>query len=454
MCRSLGVLFLFLAPPALAAGPAPLTLPQLIELVRKADPRVLSAEAEVRRYEALHKEARWAWFPKFETVVGVGGPTPESYNDGLGGLPSTPASYLYDAQLGNLGVSAAVESTALLPIYTFGKLKALERAGAQGPKVGAALRQRAQDEATLQAAQAFFGYQLAREGLVSIDETAKRLEDAATLVQRLLKEESPQVSQLDTFKVEFFRKQVAARKGLLVQGQALALEALRLLSGRSREEGLAIAEVALRPSEVASITLPAAMDCASRKRPELAGIAAGIQAREQEVLLKERMFLPDLGILGFFRAKRTTNTTIQRTPFAFDRYNDLTGGVALVARATFDIPVKQAQAEQSRAALDSLRHQARILGAGVELEVAQAHGRLAAAAERSQSLADAEKNARRWATAAYAAFEVGTGDSRELVDAFGALAQASGEKLQSWHDMQLGQFQLEKAMGSPLRSCE
>src|SRR6218665_804392 len=164
-------------PPASAAGAGsrePLTLERLVQRARSQDARVEEARAELRRFEALLRQANWAWFPKFETRVGFGGPVPEARNDGLGGPPTTEASLEGDFNFGRMGVTAFAESNAVLPLYTFGKLQALEEAAEQGPVIGKALQSRAEDEAGFQAAQAFFGYQLARSGLAQLDEAAQR----------------------------------------------------------------------------------------------------------------------------------------------------------------------------------------------------------------------------------------------------------------------------------------
>ncbi|SEK80410.1 Outer membrane protein TolC [Stigmatella aurantiaca] len=428
----------------------PLTLAVLVAKARQQDARVEEAEAELRRLEALQRQAHWAWFPKFETVVGFGGPVPEAHNDGLGGPPTTEATLEGDLNFGTLGMTFRAEVNALLPLYTFGKLSALEKAGDQGPIIGRALRERARAEAGLQAAQAFYGYQLARSGLAQLGETEKRLDDAAKRIEALLEEESEQVSKLDTYKVNFFRQIVVARRTEAVQGQALALEAIRLLAGGKPGEPLKIAEVDLPMKEAFTPpSLEEAIAQAEQRRPELVAIQAGVTAREQEVFIRERSFYPDLGLVGFAKFAYTTNTTVQRSPFSYDPYNDRTAGVGFAMRGTFDIPVKKAQLDQARAELDKLKAQQRLLQAALRLEVTKTHGELTAALKRAQAATEAEKNARRWATAAYAAFDLGTGDTRELVDAFTALAQGSADKAKSWFDVRLGIAALERVTAAP-----
>ncbi|MFP2903606.1 TolC family protein [Pyxidicoccus sp. 3LFB2] len=436
------------APGQGAARAEPLTLAQLVEKARATDSRVEEATAELRKFQALYQQAKWAWFPKFEITVGVGGPVPEARIDAAGNL--TEASREGDLKLGRVGVTVFSTGNAVLPVYTFGKLSALEKAGSQGPVLGAALRERARDEAGFQAAQAYYGYQLARAGLKQLEDVSKRLEDAAERIAALLKEDSPQVSQVDTYKVRFFRQLVEARRAEAAQGEKLALAAIGLLANAAPGAPVAVVEEELALEEdVEPPTVEQALALAEQHRPELTAITAGIAARESEVFIRERSYYPDLGLAGFYDVRYTSSATRQINPFAFDPYNERNVGLGLVLRGTFDIPIKNAQLEQARAELDKLRAQEKQIRAGIHLEVTKVHGDLVSAWARAKAFGEAEKNARRWVTAAFAAFDLGTGETRDLVDAFTAFAQASGDRGKSWHDVRLGMAALNRVTGTP-----
>ncbi|WP_370469464.1 TolC family protein [Corallococcus caeni] len=427
----------------------PITLAQLVARARTQDARVAEATAELRKFQALHDQARWAWFPRFEITLGAGGPVPEARNNGLGGPPTTEASLEGDWNFGKVGVTVFSTGNAVLPLYTFGKLSALERAGEQGPKVGEALRERVRAEAGFQAAQAYYGYQLARAGLKQLEEVSKRLKDAGDKIDALLKEDSDQVSKLDTYKLGYFRQLVESQRATAIQGEQFALTAIRLLASAGPDEQVEVVEEDLPlQGDVKVPDLETSLKQANARRPELKAIAAGIIAREQEVLIRERSYYPDLGLAGYYDVRWTSSATRQRSPFAYDPFNDRTAGLGLVIRGTFDIPIKDAQLEQARAELDKMHAQEQTLKAGIQLEVTQVQSQLAAAYARAKSFTEAEKNAKRWATAAYAAFDLGTGDTRELVDAFTALAQASAERGKSWHDVRVGLASLARVTGA------
>lgn len=444
---SAGLVCVCLLSAGAAAQEKPYTLEELVLRARQNDQRVKAAEAELDRLRALEQEAFWAWFPNFETSLAVAGPTPEAVNDGLGGPPLTPATLQYDLDFGRVGVMVRTSVTGFLPLYTFGKLASLRKAAEQGPVVGLSLRDRARDEAAFQAAQAFFTYQLARQGRAALAETRQQLDDAAELIERLLKDESPQVIPSDRFKLAFYRQQLEARATKATQGMSISSAALRLVAGIKPEESLPVVEEDLSLPPELEAEADGFIKLAFERRPELRAVKAGLIARAQEVDIREAMRYPDLGLVGFFNWAYTTSATRQRSPFALDPYNDLSGGIAVVARQTFDFPQKNARVEQARAELRKLEHEAELVEGAIRLEVKKAHGEYLEAMARAKAQLLAEKNARRWATAAMASFELGTGDTRELVDAFTALAASSVEKLAALYDSRVAQHALHRAIG-------
>jgi outer membrane protein TolC len=430
------------------AGTVTFTLDGLLQTARQNDGRVREAEADLKILRGKYDEARWSWFPKMEMTLMLAGPTPEARNDGLGGPPTTEASKLYDLNIGAPGIMMGAEIQGVLPVYTFGKLQALEDLARHGVEVGVGLHERAQAEAEVQAAQAFWAYQLARQGKASLKDTLDRLEQAKTTLKRLREQKSEQVTQMDVYKLDFYRGQVDARLAFADSGAALSVAAVRLIAAVPPAVRVALAAEDL--PEPRDVLKPAEeyIALAAEHRPELRAITAGIAAREREVFIRQRMFLPDFGIGAYARWKWTTSATRQLSPFAYDPYNELSLGLALLGHYSFDVPQKMAQLEQARGELEKLERQKELLGGAIRLEIEKAHSELRDALARAEGQATAERNARRWATAAYAAFDLGTTDTRELVDSLTALGVASGERLRAWYDVQVGLRTLARATGS------
>lgn len=433
-----------------AASAEPLTLRALIERARTADPRVREAQAQLRFLKAKYEEARWAWFPRVDSYVAVAGPTPEARNDGLGGPPTTHATLMYDLDFGHPGVGLRAGAEAVLPLYTFGKLDALKGAGAQGVKAGEALVRGAADEAELRVTQAFYGYCLARASGESLQETIQRLEEAKATLERLKAQGSEQVTQVDAYRLDYYRQQAEAQRAAAEAGAGYALAAIRLLIAARSDEVVEVAAIALEEPDGTLQPLESYLELARRHRPELEAVAAAVAVREHEVFIRERMYLPDFALVGFFRWMWTTSSTRQLSPFAYDPYNDLAAGVALAMRYQWDFPQKGLYLEQARAELERTQHQASLAGAAVRMEIEKLWSEANAALTRAARQTASERSARRWATAAFAAFDLGTGETRELVEAFTALAMSSAQRGQAYHDLHVGLAALSRAVGEPL----
>jgi outer membrane protein, multidrug efflux system len=433
-----------------AASAEPMTLRQLIERARTNDPRVMEAKAQLRYFHAKYDEAKWAWFPRIDSYVGMAGPTPEARNDGLGGPPSTRASLMYDLDFSQPGVSMRAGAEGILPLYTFGKLSALEQAGKKGVEAGEALWVSASDEAEYEVSRAYFGYCLAQESREAITDTLRRMDEARDTLKRLRGQASEQVTQLDVYRLDYYRQQAEAQLAAADAGAGFALGAIRLLIGALPGEMVEVSTQRLEEPSGALLPADSYAELALSHRPELRAVAAGVAARENEVFIRERMYLPDFALAGFFRWAWTTSATRQLSPFAYDPYNDLSAGVALVVRYQWDFPQKSIFLEQARAELERSLHQKSLALAGVRLEIDKAWSETSAALVRAQWHATGEKTARRWAAAAFAAFDVGTGETRELVESFTALAMASAQRSQAYHDVQVGLRALSRAVGEPV----
>lgn len=429
---------------------SPLGLPQLIDRARAHDYRVREAQAQLRYFRSKYEEARWAWFPRMDTYFMLAGPTPEARNDALGGPPLTKSTLMYDLDFGQPGVMLRAGAEAVLPIYTFGKLDALEQAGRKGVEAGEALAVRARDEAQFQVSQAYYGYCLAKSAQSVLDDTMKRLDDAEKTLARLRAEGSPQVTQMDMHKLAFYRQQGEVQKIQAENGAQFALSAIRLLIAAGPDEVIELEVEALAAPEGTLAPVERYIIDAAAHRPELKAIAAGLEAREQEVKIREAMYYPDFGIAGFARWMWTTSATRQISPFAYDPYNDLTAGIGLVMKYQWDFPQKGIRLEQARAEYEKMQHQRDLLAAAVKLEIEKTWGEANGAMKKAERQTEAEKQARRWANAAYTAFDLGTGDTRELVDSFSAYATAGVQRIQAFHDVKVAVSGLTRAVGEPV----
>ena len=436
-------------PPAAAAQPKPggLTLPQLQELARQNDPRTAMARAQVDNAQGKRDEVRWALFPKLETQVAVAGPTPEAR------FAHHPPTSLTDVTSGSqcwfcgeLGIGVGASVNLVLPIYTFGKYSAGKSATDHLVGAMSALLQRANDQATFDVTRAYWGYQTARGARETVVQVRSRLAEAKQRAQRLLAEQSDQVSKSDVMKLDYLAEEIEARTAEANKNAALAITGIRLLIGKGPEEpvDIVLQELPQPPAQPdENEVLRRALD----RRPEARAAAEQVAARRAAVDLERAKLYPDVALVGGATFNYTSSADDPRTPFAYNPYNQRSAYVALGLQATFDIPQKLARIRQAEAELRDAVAQQRGAEHLVRLEVRQALGDLEEARQRALRYTNESNIGKQLAVQAGLAFDSGLGEARELLEDVLLWARADGEKFKALFDAQIAWASLQKATG-------
>jgi outer membrane protein TolC len=423
-----------------------LTLRELQERARNNDPRARQAVAQLENAQVKSDEARWAFFPDFTTTAYLGGPTPERRLPDPNNLASGRSGPSFS---GNLGVTAHADVQAVLPVWTFGKLTAGRSAGEHLVKATEALLRRARDQAAFDTARAYWGYQTARNADASVQKIRDRLTDAKTTAQKLLKEQSEQISKSDSLKLDYLSEEIEAKHAEAVKNRDLALTGLRLLVGAQPGEDLPVAQQYL-PDAPSLPNGDEVLRKALERRPETHAAAEAVQARQALVDLARARLWPDLAMVGGVRFTETTNADSPQSPFANNPYHESSGYAALALRGTFDVPQKLARLRQAEADL----HEAIAMQLGaqqlVRLEVQQALGDLQEARVRAERFSKETAIGKQLSTQAGVAFDSGLGEARELLEDTLLYARADGERLKALFDAQIAWAALEKASGGLL----
>ncbi|MFL5405174.1 MAG: TolC family protein, partial [Myxococcales bacterium] len=382
------------APPP---SPSPLTLPQLQELARKNDPRTGMARAQLEGAHGKRDETYWAWFPDFKTQIGFGGPTPEMrlnhtpgpQTDPAGNLVPHPTSLLDVTPgsrcwfCGTLGVGIASSVSITLPIYTFGKLQNGKSAADHLVGAMTALLQKASDQATFDVTRAYWGYQTARGAHDSVVDVRKKLGEAKKRAQKLLAEESDQVTKSDAMKLDYLAEEIEAQTAGAEKGAALAFIAIRLLIGAGPDDSIVIAEEKLPPPP-AQPDEEQVVRRAHTSRPAARAAREPVAARRSLVEVEKAKLYPDFAVVGGATLNITTSAESPNTVFAYNPYNTQSVFVALGLQATFDIPQKLARIRQAEAQLNDALAQQRGAEQLVRLELRQALGDLQEARVRAE----------------------------------------------------------------------
>ena len=141
------------------------------------------------------------------------------------------------------------------------------------------------------------------------------------------------------------------------------------------------------------------------------------------------------------------NRTDQRNPFVRDDFNFLEGGVAIGFRYTLNFSAARAKAGEARAERDRLVAQQRMAETAIGLQARGAARATQASALAADIREKAARTARGWLAAAESNFDLGVGESRDLVDAFQAYIQTKAALLQALFEDNTAWAELEYAEG-------
>ena len=432
---------------AAPAAAAEYTLDECVKLAVERNERIKAAHADLEYYEGKYHEAQAAfWLPYVSATVMGGGPVAPVDKDikrvtdasNLGALGITAAGYV---------IQGSVD--VVWPLYTFGKLGAVLDAAGSGVDAATQGVAAARDQVILDTRKAYYGVIVAREVIAVIEDGREKLRDARAKVKELLDKDDPQATEKDLFKLDYYGAEIESRLQEAKKGLKVAQGALRVMIGATPEDEVKVKPFELERDLAEPGDLATFLDESARARPDLKALAAAVDARAKLAEAAGRMYWPDLFVGGGLRFS-TSNLKYDQpnNPWVRDDLNTLGGAVGLGLRLQLDVGIKLAQEEQARAELSKIRFQESLARRGVELQVKKAHAEYVQARAAWLAYRDGAKAAKKWLVAAMMNYNIGLGDTRDLLDALVAHAQGQIQRLKAAFDARVAWAELEQAIGT------
>jgi outer membrane protein TolC len=432
---------------AVTATPG-LDLDALVLLALKHNRRVEIDRARIDEARALYDLAAAQALPRLSGQLLFAGPISEAQTRVLNDLSTvTPASLEQDADFGKLGVTMRITASGGLPLYTFGKISSAKEAASHLTEAATTRVEITESEVILNVVRAYWAFQVADAAARSLDEGDAIVGKILKKVKELLDDESAQVTEADRMRIQHAQATLRVRANEAELGRRNAIAALKILIGRPQPLPLEVAPRALDELPPTPPPLGLLLDGLNAKRPETRALESLVRAQESLVELRTAQLYPDV-VLGFgLDAAYTTNATNQTNPFIYDPYNFIGAGVAAVLRFELDVFNKLALITQAEAELRSRLRESEATQEAVTFELTKLHQDLAAAHARLTPADGAFRASKSWLVSAVLAYDVGTGNARELIDAFFARAMAENDLLRAQFEIQTVTADLDRAAG-------
>jgi outer membrane protein TolC len=448
-----------LAAPAAAQPGAPDTvrvgLAAAVEKALAVSPEVDRRRAERRFAEARSDQARASRF-----LTGLSFNASSSFAPGLD-VPSDntlPDNELYlnpnvenDWSIGALRPFGRAEIVARQPLFTWGELSGNIEAARHGVAVEDARVEQKALEVAARTGEIYYNLLLTQALDRLTARTREVLDRAKKEIQRLLDEGDESVDQADLFQTRLTEEEYKRRVVQIEQNRATARSALRRQLFLPDETVVRVADDELTPLDFSlhpdSLSHYTALGL--RNRPEVEQARAGIEAREALVDVAKSDYYPKIGV----QASLSQSVTLPERPnpdnaFVGDSFMGTGTRTGIGIELDLNFGQTRAKVEQAQAQLSEVEQQRTAARQLVRFEVEEAYRNLIVAKTRVESRDRANKISGEWLRTEQIDFDLGFGDTENLVKAVRADIEAEARYFEAVQSYNVAVLRLLRATGT------
>lgn len=411
------------------------TLSRILELAERNHPTIAASRAKVAQSMAQLDEAYAAPFSQFKMTGGIGLAPTVRGNSAFS--PNTDVSLT-----SSLGMAWRAGIEGVIPFWTFGKITNLWDAAKAGVRVSEAQVEIDRDAVRLDVRKAFFGLQLARDGIYLLTDARGSVDRAIAKLESDV--DKGKADEIDLLKLQVFASDLEVRESEAKKYVNVALAGLRFYSGVA---DLDIADAPLHEPKHQLGHVTRYLMAAKLYRPETNMARAGVGARTAQLELARSNLYPSLGIGLSMGLSTAPEIADQINPFVTDPGNYFHYGAALVFEWKLDIVPAMARIRYAEAQLEEVRAQERLSLGGVGAEVETAYNDVLDWKRRVDAYRTAVKRAKRWFILVQENIDVGTMEEKDLLDPARQYALQRFNMLNAIMELDMAMSRLAKTTG-------
>jgi outer membrane protein TolC len=451
-----GLLWTLGAPGAPASPPDTVRvgLTEAIASALEVSPEVDQRRAQRRFASARSDQARASRY-----LTDLSFSAASSFAPGLDNVPpGTPDDELYldpnvenDWTIGALRPFGRAEVAVRQPLFTWGELSGTIEAAERGVAVEEARVEQKALEVAARTGELYYSLLLTQALDRLADRTGDVIDRAKREIDRLLEEGDESVDQADLFQTRLTEEEYERRLVEISQNRATARSALRRQLFLPDGTTVAVAAEELRPLDftVHPDSLAHYVELGLRNRPEVDQAAAGVEAREALVDVARSDFYPKLGV----QASLSQSVTLPPRPnpdnaFVGDSFMGTGTRTGLGLQLNLNFGQTAARVEQAEAELTEVEHQQTAARQLVRFEVEEAYRSLLIAKTAVESRDRSTTIAGEWLRTEQIDFDLGFGDTENLVKAVRASLEAEARYVEAVKEYNVAVLKLLRATGT------
>jgi outer membrane protein TolC len=426
-----------------------LTLPALWELAEQRYPGLQAGRDSVRSARFTRDEQKWlrlpsgdfsaylSWSPKVNCTMTTGNACTQT-DGNLNFNNDDLTNYLP-----KYGALVHIDLSLRQPLYTFGKLDAALKLGDVGVSMAQASAEGARADLAVNLSRAYFGVKAARAARDTLQEGRDQLVKWIKQIDKDLEAGKTNYTEIDLTRLKYAE---AAIQIQLSEANRLASSALAALRFLSQDAEADVDDEELQVSAREEHDLPYYLDEALRYRPELRALTATGEGARLYKKLRIAELLPNFGIVANLSYGYAGG--IQDPANAFQlHFNYLALGLGLGMQWSLDFGPRVARLQKAISDLHLFEARKReALGAGA-LDIERQYHDLHEAQQRLAAAEVAERRARGWLQGVQQNIDIGTGESRDMVEALRAYFEQRIIVLRSINDVNVQAAVLRRLCG-------
>jgi outer membrane protein len=411
------------------------TLAQCLERALEASPEVHEARADIQIAESQLARAKAGRLPK------------ASFTGFLTAITGAEGNAVTGDTTNDLGPFTKGEVEIVQPLYTFGRLRNEIRAARQGVMAKQAATAKARQAVAAAVKELYYNILLSRQIKELLTESQENFLTALEKAQERLEAQEGTVTQEDVLRLRIGLSGVSKEIFTLERAAAVALSALKRQLGLPADTDFDIADTRLEPVELQLQSLPTYLEQAGQSRPEIAQIAAGLEAQRARLEAARSGYYPSFFLAGGLKYTLAPNRHNEdESPFAVD-YNSVNPGGALGIRWDLDFWMTRAKVEEHRAEVAKVEIQKQNAETGIDLDVRRRYLEVQENLQKLEPAQDARKAARALMLTNIANFTLGIGEAKDIFSSIGLYTRMASEYYEAVRDLNIAAARLSQATG-------
>ncbi|MBN8554588.1 MAG: TolC family protein [Deltaproteobacteria bacterium] len=420
----------------------------LPELLARAEKNA----ALVKDFNALRRSAELKitqvetnrWLSSLELKV-IGGVVPDAKIDTSVPVPYNVSGASDGKSFSNLGPFTRVEIEAVQPIFTFGKISGYAEMASHAPELASLENKKKLGEVRSLVKRAYYTLLLATDSSAILNEVQSKLNDASEKVEELLIKNADNVSEIDRLKIRVFLADVKNRALDADRGIKLSRSALSELSSLAGDWELD--QKTLQAEKLADPNKADIISIALRAKPELNQLQQVIQVKKAEKKVVMSDYFPTIFAGGKIEYASAPGRTDVSNPFLKNDFNYFNMGVILGLKQDLGFHRTYNKVDAVSAEIERMSALFIQLEVKTRLDAERSFEEAVSAQEGIKINEDGFRAARSWLTSAGLSFNLGTSETKDVLESFAAYFKARADLIKSVYTLNLALTDLSQTIG-------